>query len=883
MDDPGHIGDYTDAETATPVAPTILAVSGDAGAAAPRNLVLTPGAGQITAAWESPWDTPEEVPDNHAGYVVQYRALGSTTWIDFRLIVYTTENPENENNRTATITGLGEGTYEVRVGTLLTEGTGHVLGGFTAPERAEVATPGAPRNLRLTPAAERITAEWDAPSNPDPDHAGYVVQYRKVGSTTWMEERITNTATLSTIITGLTNGATYEVRVGTLRNLEPFGTPNYVPGLFSLPRRAEAAAVRPPGKVRNLTAEIRKLPNEGARRMEVSWEAPTDPGNPLGIAGYSVQYRRAGDSEWADGPRPSGTSAVITGLGSGGYVVRVAAIGILGDMGRYASFDQAHRPLTAIRDLTLTPGDGQIEVTWNAPEDLGNPPIWEYIVSYREDGSPTWQQFRQPVSDTDRTFTGLTNGNLYHVRVSAFNGPRGGTSVTLTATPSAKGGDPVRETPPPPGPVPRNLTLTPGDGKIDVSWDAPADRGDPPLTGYWMHWREVGQPDRVLWYDDTGDTIRRTITGLTNDATYEVWVIAGNDQWQGPQAGPKSATPEKSEEPPEADRPPSAPRNLTLTPGDGKIDVSWDPPEDLGKPEIDRYFVEFRRVVGEGRWQSGGEHRGTSATIDHLVNGVEYEVRVAVFNTEGEAVAGPMQATPAASGGDDGGGDGDTNQPPTANAGLDQSVTVGDTVTLDGSGTDPDGESLSYAWTAPSGITLSSSTVASPTFTAPDRDGDDYTLTFSLVVNDGASGSAPDTVVISVTASEGDGDTNQPPTAHAGPDQTVAVGDTVTLDGSGTDPEGDTLTYAWTAPSGINLSSSAVARPTFTAPDRDAEDYTLTFSLVVNDGNSDSAPDTVVISVTVPEEEEARPGACAHGPSQPVAEGGRREDRRVVG
>ena len=41
----GNIGEYTDAATATPAALTILAVSGDAGASAPRNLSLTPGGG----------------------------------------------------------------------------------------------------------------------------------------------------------------------------------------------------------------------------------------------------------------------------------------------------------------------------------------------------------------------------------------------------------------------------------------------------------------------------------------------------------------------------------------------------------------------------------------------------------------------------------------------------------------------------------------------------------------------------------------------------------------------------------------------------------------------------------------------------------------------
>ena len=62
---------------------------------------------------------------------------------------------------------------------------------------------------------------------------------------------------------------------------------------------------------------------------------------------------------------------------------------------------------------------------------------------------------------------------------------------------------------------------------------------------------------------------------------------------------------------------------------------------------------------------------------------------------------------------------------------------------------------------------------------------------------------------------------DDPPTANAGPDQTVDEGDLVTLDGSGsTDPESETLTYSWTAPAGVTLSDPNTANPTFTAPDR---------------------------------------------------------------
>ena len=60
------------------------------------------------------------------------------------------------------------------------------------------------------------------------------------------------------------------------------------------------------------------------------------------------------------------------------------------------------------------------------------------------------------------------------------------------------------------------------------------------------------------------------------------------------------------------------------------------------------------------------------------------------------------------------------NQPPVANAGPDQTVTAGESVTLAGSGTDVDGTIVSYAWTQVSGpaVTLSGATTATATFRA---------------------------------------------------------------------------------------------------------------------------------------------------------------------
>jgi ethanolamine utilization protein EutQ (cupin superfamily) len=184
------------------------------------------------------------------------------------------------------------------------------------------------------------------------------------------------------------------------------------------------------------------------------------------------------------------------------------------------------------------------------------------------------------------------------------------------------------------------------------------------------------------------------------------------------------------------------------------------------------------------------------------------------------------------------------NSAPVADAGPDQSVYVGNTVTLDGSGSsDVDGDLLTYQWSltsVPSGstATLSDAAVVNPTF-AVDLPG---TYVAQLIVDDGTADSAPDTVAISTL--------NSAPVANAGPDQSVYVGNTVTLDGSGSsDVDGDLLTYQWSLTSVPSGSSAALSDPTAVNPTF-AVDLPGTYvaQLIVDDGTVDSDPDTVSIS-----------------------------------
>jgi hypothetical protein len=96
------------------------------------------------------------------------------------------------------------------------------------------------------------------------------------------------------------------------------------------------------------------------------------------------------------------------------------------------------------------------------------------------------------------------------------------------------------------------------------------------------------------------------------------------------------------------------------------------------------------------------------------------------------------------------------------------------------------------------------------------------------------------------------GPDNREPSADAGPDQAVDEASTVTLDGAGSsDPDTDELSFDWTQVAGptVEIAGATTAMPTFTAPIVPVGGATLTFQLVVHDGQVPSAPDTVDINV----------------------------------
>ena len=179
-----------------------------------------------------------------------------------------------------------------------------------------------------------------------------------------------------------------------------------------------------------------------------------------------------------------------------------------------------------------------------------------------------------------------------------------------------------------------------------------------------------------------------------------------------------------------------------------------------------------------------------------------------------------------------------TNRAPTVSASCDPcDVAPGDEVTLSATASDPDGDPLTYAWSAPQGSFSGATDGATARWTAPAQTG---RVTIRVQVADGRGGTASADVAVEVT--------NRAPTVSASCDPCdVAPGDEVTLSATASDPDGDPLTYAWSAPQGSFSGATDGATARWTAP---AQTGRVTIRVQVADGRGGTASAGVAVEVT---------------------------------
>ena len=276
---------------------------------APINLVLTPGAGTITAVWAAPVSLGGMTLSS---YNVQYKLATDSAWTD--LAAPTTA-------LTRTITGLTNGAnYSVRV-SAVTGTTIKYPGAYTDPVTAmPVSSPTIPLNLVATPGNLSANLTWSPPaSNGGSVILYYKVMYKASSSGTWIQTA-TNPTDTNYVIPSLLSGTTYNFTVTAVNAIGA--------GVTSAVANATPSTI--PNAPASLTATVDAVPVAG--QVKLNWvEAPLGTGvSP--VTGYKVEYKLSSASTWTTAnPSILAVSYTMTGLTSGqSYDFQVSAINAIG-------------------------------------------------------------------------------------------------------------------------------------------------------------------------------------------------------------------------------------------------------------------------------------------------------------------------------------------------------------------------------------------------------------------------------------------------------------------------------------------------------------------------------------------------------------------------
>jgi fibronectin type 3 domain-containing protein len=260
---------------------------------------------------------------------------------------------------------------------------------------------------------------------------------------------------------------------------------------------------------------------------------------------------------------------------------------------------------SAPQNLQSDAGDGYVNLSWEAPYEVGGSAITRYNI-YRN-GTLVDFDFVPPDQlwyiDTD-----VINGLTYTYNVTAVNIIGESPSSTHeSATPLG-----------PPG-APENLHVDAGDGYVNLTWEGPSDNGGSPITAY------------NIYRDDTAGVYGTVFAGqlwfyddyAAYGVKYTYDVTAVNIIGEGDDAS-ISATPTTV---------PSAPQNLLATAENGFIVLTWSTPTDDGGSVIMGY-----NIYRDGTVTVFGTVSETQLSYEDndVTDGITYTYYVSASNIAGE-------------------------------------------------------------------------------------------------------------------------------------------------------------------------------------------------------------------------------------------------------
>jgi surface protein len=342
--------------------------------------------------------------------------------------------------------------------------------------------------------------------------------------------------------------------------------------------------------------------------ITITWNPPAESPNPVT---HHTATATPGNAT-CQAPMPTLTCTLQNLTNGTAYQVAVTATNAAGTSPTSTPAQATPMGLpSAPTDLTLTANGLDLTASWGSANPNGSP-----ILTYTATLDPNGTECTTTPPTTTCTFPNLTPGTTYTIQVTATN--------AVGTSPAAQSDSILIATLPS---TPRNLTITPADTALTITWNTPTTDGGTPIT----HYTATTTPDDATC--TTTDTTC-TITGLTNGTTYDVTVTATNAIGTGPAAtGQGTPVPDVSA--------PSAPRNVVVTAAAYALEVTWDTPADDGKSPITSYQV----TLDPGGATCTTTPPTTTCTIENLANDTTYAVTVTATNAIGMSAPATTNGT----------------------------------------------------------------------------------------------------------------------------------------------------------------------------------------------------------------------------------------------
>lgn len=462
----------------------------------------------------------------------------------------------------------------------------------------------APTNLQISRGDHSLTLSWTAPSAAGlygGSISDYTVEVSGDNGTNWTPIVHTASTATSRSISNLTVGTSYLMRVRAQTGVD--GSWAY---------SAPVLAIGAPTSSAQATLSGRPLLGDALSVGTGGWTT-----NGAAVSSYRYQWQRSTDgvNSWTDVTGASNASMTIA-IANVYYRALVWATNEAGESTGSASstvspFTVSQVP-NAPTNLTVTPGDQQLSVSWTTPSQLGGGTVTDYDVATSTDGQIWNAASHSASSATSLVITGLTNGTEYYVRVAGITTVLGNYANSGDRT--IPYGHPINIS----SPTVYGSQIAFGKTLYETG-DTWADNGNP-LAGTSYQW-QASADNGSTWTNIAGATSSSYVIGEYVGKKLRVSVTRSNT------AG-LTTTVDSAATSTVAAVAASQPRAVTLTPGDHQVIASWTAPASLGGSALTGYVVEWSTDQNTWTTVTRSVATATSETITGLSNGTPVSVRV---------------------------------------------------------------------------------------------------------------------------------------------------------------------------------------------------------------------------------------------------------------